>query len=70
MFACLQLKLEGVSIEEGEVARNPEFLMEILELNEELDEATTADKISKIEEKNKGNKKIDLSVFLGKDGSN
>lgn len=48
-----QLKLEGLSIEEGEVAHNSEFLMEILEVNEELDQALTAEEIAKIEEKNK-----------------
>ncbi|XP_059487698.1 iron-sulfur cluster co-chaperone protein HscB isoform X2 [Neocloeon triangulifer] len=46
------LKLEGLSIEEGTVQMDSEFLMEIMELNEELESASSSEAVLKLAEAN------------------
>ncbi|KAF4529304.1 hypothetical protein B566_EDAN011398 [Ephemera danica] len=46
------LKLEGHFIEEGTVELEPDFLMEIMELNEQLAEAETSDAVLTMAEQN------------------
>lgn len=38
-----QLRLHGISIDEAESSRDPSFLMEIMEVNERLEEAQSAE---------------------------
>lgn len=46
------LELEGVSIEESTISADPEFLMEIMEINEKLAEAESLEDVEKIGEEN------------------
>ncbi|GLH09739.1 Uncharacterized protein GBIM_14778 [Gryllus bimaculatus] len=47
------LELQGVHLEEGNVQTNPEFLMELMERNEEVDQANSESEIRAVSEKNK-----------------
>ncbi len=50
-----QLELEGMSIEEGtDSGADAEFLMELMEINEALDEAQTPEEANKIGHDTKG----------------
>ena len=46
------------------MAHNPDFLMEIMEVKEELDQASSSKEISRIEEKNKGTRLKPLQKLL------
>ncbi len=59
-----QLELEGMRIEEGtDSGADSEFLMELMEINEALDEAQTTEEANKIGQDTKG-KQICLSSLL------
>lgn len=47
------LKLKNVRIDENDKATDPQFLMEILELNEEIEDCDTDDKLQVLNNKNK-----------------
>lgn len=50
-----QLELEGMRIEEGtDSTADAEFLMELMEINEALDEAQTPEEANKIAQDTKG----------------
>lgn len=54
-----QLELEGMRIDEGtDSEAGPEFLMELMEINEALDEAQTPEEANKIGRDMKGNRFI------------
>ncbi|XP_044054018.1 iron-sulfur cluster co-chaperone protein HscB [Siniperca chuatsi] len=65
------LELEGMCIEEGtDSGADPEFLMELMEINEALDEAQTPQEANKIGQDTKGKladftKKIDAALLKG-----
>jgi molecular chaperone HscB len=46
------LSLRGEEIEEGQKVDDPEFLMEIMELNEEVESADNAEKLKSLRQKN------------------
>ena len=46
------LDLYGMPIEEGEIQLDPVFLMEIMEINEDLIECETEECVKKVKEKN------------------
>lgn len=51
----LQLELEGMCIEEGtDSGADSQFLMELMEINEALDEAQTPEEANKIGQDTKG----------------
>lgn len=54
--ACVfQLELEGISIEEGtSFGGDPQFLMEVMEINEALDGAQNPEEANKIGQDTKG----------------
>ncbi|XP_067003639.2 iron-sulfur cluster co-chaperone protein HscB [Anabrus simplex] len=47
------LKLEGIHLDEGNVQSDPKFLMEIMEKNEEVDQAKTYSEIASLDAENK-----------------
>lgn len=51
--AVHMLKLRNITIDEDDKASDPKFLMEILELNEEIDECKTNEQLILINKKNK-----------------
>lgn len=54
-----QLELEGMHIDEGtDSEAGSEFLMELMEINEALDEAQTPEEANKIGQDTKGNRVI------------
>lgn len=49
---------EGHGINEDDSLNDPELLMEVMELREELDEATSEKELKQIKEKNDGKCKV------------
>lgn len=47
------LAIKGENIAEDQKLQNPQFLMEIMELNEEVEEADTPEKLKQLDQKNK-----------------
>ncbi|XP_013415463.1 iron-sulfur cluster co-chaperone protein HscB, mitochondrial-like [Lingula anatina] len=50
------LELEGISIEEDSIDMEPEFLMEVMEINERILESDDAKEVEQIKQENKNNK--------------
>lgn len=61
---CFQLELKGMHIEEGtDSGADPQFLMELMEINEALAEVQTQEEANKIGQSTKG-LKICHSILL------
>lgn len=59
-----QLELEGMRIEEGtDSGADSEFLMELMEINEALDQAQTSEEADKIGQDAKGKRICPLSLL-------
>lgn len=48
------LELQGVEVGESDSLEDPALLMEVMEIREELDEATTDDQVAQVKETNDG----------------
>ena len=52
--ARYMLELEGVEVSESESLHEPELLMEVMELREELDEVTNEEELDQVKQTNDG----------------
>jgi len=57
------LGLRGAALEEGQVVMDQEFLMEIMELNEELDEAEDKEAVARLGQRNKATRDALIQAF-------
>lgn len=48
------LELQGVEVGESDSLEDPALLMEVMEIREELDEATTEEEVAQVKETNDG----------------
>lgn len=53
--AKYMLQLEGIQIEESASLEDPELLLEVLEMREELEQATSEDELKPVKQVNDGN---------------